>query len=100
MSCIIFRNFWNPTDLHFWRSTLQNKAFSKQNKGHLGSSYIYLYNQNTYHNTFPELPKFPKSMLQLQQFLDCKSVLHPQPIATLCSSFTEKMTINCPFAHH
>ena len=33
---------WNPTDLYFWRDpTLQNKAFSNQNKGHLGSRYIY-----------------------------------------------------------
>ena len=28
---------WNPNDLYFWRSTPQNKAFSNQNKGHLGS---------------------------------------------------------------
>ena len=32
---------WNPIDLYFWRSTPQNKAFSNQNKGHLGSRYIY-----------------------------------------------------------
>ena len=30
---------WNPNDLYFWRSTPQNKAFSNQNKGHLGSRY-------------------------------------------------------------
>ncbi len=29
-----------PNDLYFWRSTPQNKAFSNQNKGHLGSRYI------------------------------------------------------------
>ena len=34
---------WNPNDLYFWRSTLQNKALSNQNKGHLGSRYIYIY---------------------------------------------------------
>ena len=27
--------------LYFWRSTPQNKAFSNQNKGHLGSRYTY-----------------------------------------------------------
>ena len=27
----------------FWASTLQNKALSNQNKGHLGSRYIYIY---------------------------------------------------------
>ncbi len=32
---------WNPNDLYFWRSTPQNKALSNQNKGHLGSRYIY-----------------------------------------------------------
>ena len=26
---------WNPNDLYFCRSTLQNKAFSNQKKGHL-----------------------------------------------------------------
>ncbi len=31
---------WNPNDLYFWRSSPQNKAFSNQNKGHLGSRYI------------------------------------------------------------
>ena len=31
----------NPYDLYFWRSTPQNKAFSNQNKGHLGSRYTY-----------------------------------------------------------
>ena len=30
---------WNPNDLYFWRSSPQNKAFSNQNKGHLGSRY-------------------------------------------------------------
>ena len=34
----------NPTDLYIWRSTLQNKAFSNQNKGHLGSRYLHLVN--------------------------------------------------------
>ena len=32
---------WNPNDLHVWRSTPQNKAFSNQNKGHLGSRWWY-----------------------------------------------------------
>ena len=32
---------WNPNDLYFWRSTPQNKAFSNQNNGHLGSRHIY-----------------------------------------------------------
>ena len=31
---------WNPNDLYFWRSTPQNKAFSNQNKVHLGSRYV------------------------------------------------------------
>ena len=30
-------------DLYFWRSTPQNKVFSNQNKGHLGSRHIYIY---------------------------------------------------------
>ena len=34
---------WNPNDRYFWRSTPQNKVFSNQNKGHLGSRYIYIY---------------------------------------------------------
>ena len=29
-----------PTDLYFWRSTPQSKAFSDENKGHLGSRYV------------------------------------------------------------
>ena len=29
----------NPNDPYFWRSTPQNKAFSNQNRGHLGSRY-------------------------------------------------------------
>ena len=33
---------WNPNDLYFWRSTPQNKAFSNQNKGQVGSRYIYI----------------------------------------------------------
>ncbi len=33
---------WNPNDLYFWRSTPQKKAFSNQNKGHLGSRYTYV----------------------------------------------------------
>ena len=37
--------YWNPTALHFRRSTLQNKANnSNQNKGpHLGSRYMIVY---------------------------------------------------------
>ena len=34
---------WNPNDLYFWRSTPQSKAFSNQNKDHLGSRHIYIY---------------------------------------------------------
>ena len=34
---------WNLFVLYFWASTLQNKAFSNRNKGHLGSRYIYSY---------------------------------------------------------
>ena len=33
---------WNPNDLYFWRLTTQNKAFSNQNKGLLGSRNIYI----------------------------------------------------------
>ena len=41
--CIyIFIFTWNPNDLYVWRSTPQNKAFSNQNKGHLGCRYIYI----------------------------------------------------------
>ena len=36
-------NTWNPNDLYFWRSTPQNKVFSNQNKGHLGSRYAYMH---------------------------------------------------------
>ena len=38
--CIFYIYTWNPNDLYFWSSTPQNKAFSNQNKGHLGSKYI------------------------------------------------------------
>ena len=39
--CIyIYIYTWNPTDLYFWRSTPQSKAFSDENKGHLGSRYV------------------------------------------------------------
>ena len=31
---------WNLFVLYFWVSTLQNKAFSSRNKGHLGSRYV------------------------------------------------------------
>ena len=44
LSCqhlVIYIYTWNPNDLYFWRSTPQNKAFSNQNKGHLGSRYTY-----------------------------------------------------------
>ena len=40
----------NPTDRYFWTSTLQNKAFSNQNKGHLVFRYIiHVYNYNSLH---------------------------------------------------
>ena len=32
---------WNLFVLYFWASTLQNKVFSDQNRGHLGSRYKY-----------------------------------------------------------
>ena len=39
--CIyIYIYTWNPTDLYFWRLTPQSKAFSDENKGHLGSRYV------------------------------------------------------------
>ena len=34
---------WNLFVLYFWASTLQNKALSNQNNGHLGSRYTYIY---------------------------------------------------------
>ena len=34
---------WNLFVLYFGGWTLQNKVFSNQNKGHLGSRYIYKY---------------------------------------------------------
>ena len=34
---------WNLFVLYFGGLTLQNKAFSNQNKGHLGSRYTYIY---------------------------------------------------------
>ena len=34
---------WNPFVLYFWVWTLQKKALSIQNKGHLGSRYIHPY---------------------------------------------------------
>ena len=38
------RSFWEQVRSDFWRSTPQNKAFSKQNKGHfLGSRYNGIY---------------------------------------------------------
>ena len=39
---IINIHIYTSNDLYFWRSTPQNKAFSNQNKGHLGSRYIYI----------------------------------------------------------
>ena len=46
-TCVyIYIYAWNPKDICFWRSTPENKAFSNQNKGHLGSRYVsnvYLY---------------------------------------------------------
>ena len=33
---------WNLFVLYFWASTLQNKALSNKNKGHLGSRYIHM----------------------------------------------------------
>ncbi len=55
---------WNPNDLYFWRPTPQNKAFSNQNKGHLGSRYIYIYGffQNVYISP-PLALKLPWSLL-------------------------------------
>ena len=32
---------WNLFVLYFWPWTLQKKALSTQNKGHLGSRYVY-----------------------------------------------------------
>ena len=40
MYIYIYTYTWNPTDLYFWRSTPQSKAFSDENKGHLGSRYV------------------------------------------------------------
>ena len=34
---------WNPFVLYFGDLSLQNKVFSIQNRGHLGSRYIYIY---------------------------------------------------------
>ena len=42
---------WNPNDLYFWRSNPQNKAFSNQNKGHLGSRWIY-FNEGKHFSSF------------------------------------------------
>ena len=40
-TCIyIYIYTWKPNDLYFWRSTTQNKAFSKK-KSHLGFRYIH-----------------------------------------------------------
>ena len=33
---------WNLFVLYFWASTLQNKALSNKNKGHLGSRFVFL----------------------------------------------------------
>lgn len=37
--CIVYIYLEPFDDLYFWRSTFQNKAFSYQNNGHLGSSF-------------------------------------------------------------
>ena len=33
---------WNLFVLYFWASTIQNKVFSNQNRGHFGSRYTYI----------------------------------------------------------
>ncbi len=48
---------WNPNDLYFWRSTPQNKAFSNQNKGHLGSRYTQ--NASNPSMTYSQLLQWP-----------------------------------------
>ena len=51
---------WNPNDLYFWRSTPQNKAFSDQKKGYLGSRYIqkiYTYIYFIYISLIQDQPK-------------------------------------------
>ncbi len=46
---VVYMYTWSHYDLYFWRSIPQNKPFSNQNKGHLGSRcvcvcvYIYIY---------------------------------------------------------
>ena len=40
---------WNLFVLYFWDSTLQRFAFSNQNKGHLGSTCIYIYMPCVFH---------------------------------------------------
>ena len=50
---------WNPNDLYFWRSTRQNKAFSNQNKGHLGSRYTYTHHVVGWFFGNPTLPSLP-----------------------------------------
>ena len=46
-------------DLYFWRSTPQNKAFYRQNKGHLCSRYLYIpqgvFFEGQYFQIFPLL---------------------------------------------
>ena len=53
---------WNPNDLYFWRSTPQNKALFNQNKGHLGSRYIYIYNSTSTWRSFLKLQPFQISL--------------------------------------
>ena len=36
-------NTWNLFVLYFGASTLQIKVFSNQNKGHLGSRYVFMF---------------------------------------------------------
>ncbi len=47
---------WNPNDLYFWRSTPPKQGLnSNQNKGHLGSRYIYMV---FFRNVFSQIRTF------------------------------------------
>ena len=59
--CIYIYIYLEPHDLYFWRSIPQNKAFSNQNKGHLGSRciYIYMYSYRWWFQRFLGKPQKP-----------------------------------------
>ena len=72
---------WNPNDLYFWRLTPQNKAFSNQNKCHLGSRYssLVIATSKVFSPSHPwqfpsKVPSFAPLLLKTSLFFSGKDV--------------------------